>query len=497
VRWRLEVGLALLLVAVWLAFRLQTGVVLEDALITFRHADNLASGGGYGFNRGEWVQGTTSPLHTLLLAAFSALLGPGATGPAAVALGLGAGAGTALLTRDLLERWGCSPAVQLLIVGGWLLTPRVIWSGVGGMETPLIALFLAWSLQAAERGRGGQMGAALAGLLLTRPEGGLWVGLLALSTWRTPQLWRAALPWAIPVLLWLLAAAAMFGHPVPHSLVAKRLVNPREAPLWSWSSVTSTLGWMSESWRAPLPGLPYVGWALAGAGLALSLWPRYARYRLPAAFLVGLTAAYHLGRAPHFYWYPVPTAWAAALLGAAALGAASAAWARSQPLLWGLGALSLVAGLLQLGPVLREQHEIQENEEQMRAEVGRWLASHTPEGSSVAMEAIGYQGTHSQRRVIDLAGLVSPQVVEIARDTPSNARRLEQILEQEQPAALVLREWEVARDRHFHGGPLFVDDAARQRFLTTWQPAATFRAPHPERMGRNGVVVVWVPKEEL
>jgi hypothetical protein len=486
-RGRLELSLALLLAASWLAFRLHTAIVLEDALITFRHADNLAWGGGYGFNRGEWVQGTTSPLHTLLLAAVSALLGPQATGAAAVALGIAAGVGTALLTRDLLARWGCSLPVQLLVVGGWMLTPRVIWSGVGGMETPLLALFMAWSLQAAERGRGGQVGAALAGLLLTRPEGALWVALLM---GHYPRLWRAALPWALPVLLWLLAATLLFGHPVPHSLVAKQLVNPREGPLWTWSSVTSTLSWMSESWRAPLPALPLAGVALALGGLALSLLPRYARYRLPAAFLIGLTLAYHLGRAPHFYWYPVPTAWAAALLGAAVFSTMEP----RRALLWGLLGLSLAGGLLQLRPVLQEQREIQENEEQMRAEVGRWLAEHTPEGSSVAMEAIGYQGTHSQRRVIDLAGLVSPEVVQIARGTASNARRLEQLLEQEKPAALVLREWEVSRNRHFHGGPLFVDDAARQHFLANWRPAATFRAPHPERMGRNGVVVIWVPK---
>lgn len=43
--------------------------------------------------------------------------------------------------------------------------------------------------------------------------------------------------------------------------------------------------------------------------------------------------------------------------------------------------------------------------------VGRWLASNTPAGSVVALKDIGFSGYYSQRTVLDLAGLVSPECV--------------------------------------------------------------------------------------
>ena len=53
----------------------------DDAYITFQFARNLATGGGFAFNPGDPVFGTTTPLFTLLLAATYALFGevlPGA-----------------------------------------------------------------------------------------------------------------------------------------------------------------------------------------------------------------------------------------------------------------------------------------------------------------------------------------------------------------------------------------------------------------------------------
>src|SRR5919198_2647375 len=42
--------------------------IYDDAFITFRHADNLATGDGLTFNRGTRVLGTTSPLLAVWLA---------------------------------------------------------------------------------------------------------------------------------------------------------------------------------------------------------------------------------------------------------------------------------------------------------------------------------------------------------------------------------------------------------------------------------------------
>jgi hypothetical protein len=46
-----------------------TNLTLEDALISFRYAGNIASGNGFVYNHGERVLGTSTPLWTLILAA--------------------------------------------------------------------------------------------------------------------------------------------------------------------------------------------------------------------------------------------------------------------------------------------------------------------------------------------------------------------------------------------------------------------------------------------
>jgi arabinofuranosyltransferase len=48
---------------------------LDDAYITFRYARSISQGQGFSYNPGEHVQGTTTPLYTLLLAGLASLLG--------------------------------------------------------------------------------------------------------------------------------------------------------------------------------------------------------------------------------------------------------------------------------------------------------------------------------------------------------------------------------------------------------------------------------------
>ena len=485
---------ALLTTAVWGAYRLHTGIVLEDALITFRHAENLASGNGYGFNAGEWLQGSTTPLLTLCLAAISAVLGRGAIDEAAAVIGICSGAATSALTVDLLRRWGVSPSMIALSVGGWVLTPGVVWSGVGGMETPMVAAFMALSLWSVEIGSGLLCASALSALLLTRLDTLPWVMILAAVAARL-GLWRTGWPALVVVLLWLLFAVWAFGNPIPHSILAKAIVNPHEGPLMTGPMLLARARWFSDSLGAPLPALPAAGVALTVFGWALVWRTEHAMWRIPALFLPIFAAVMHLLRAPGFLWYPVPAAWAASLLGACAVQRMFVLLPKQAMPLMGIPvSILLAASLVHLEPSMQEAREIQENETQMRALVGRWLSENVPPGRSVLMEAIGYQGTFSNRRVVDLAGLVSPQVLAIAREEPNNARRFAKILEKEHPYAIVLRSWEVPQNLHFHGDTLFDNTAAKRAFLERYKEAAQLRAPHPEHMGQNHTVAIYTER---
>ena len=65
----IAIGLLLLMcsgIRIW--FWYTTHLTFEDALITFRYAENIASGNGFVYNANERVLGTTTPLWTLILA---------------------------------------------------------------------------------------------------------------------------------------------------------------------------------------------------------------------------------------------------------------------------------------------------------------------------------------------------------------------------------------------------------------------------------------------
>src|SRR6185369_504182 len=69
------VGLTVLLVAGRIIFYKMTWFTTDDAFITYRYGRNIASGLGFVFNAGEHVQGTSSPLYTMWLAALGAIFG--------------------------------------------------------------------------------------------------------------------------------------------------------------------------------------------------------------------------------------------------------------------------------------------------------------------------------------------------------------------------------------------------------------------------------------
>jgi hypothetical protein len=63
----------------------------------------------------------------------------------------------------------------------------------------------------------------------------------------------------------------------------------------------------------------------------------------------------------------------------------------------------------------------------MHVALGRWVAAHTPPDAVLALNDIGAIAYVSQRPVVDLAGLVTPEVVPLLR-APDRASRLADFL---------------------------------------------------------------------
>ena len=191
----------------------------DDSLISLRYAERLLAGDGLTWTDGERVEGYSNLLWVLGVAGLAPLLG-GDLILAARALGvLSMAAVLAALfhafwpgrPRDLL-----APAAAAFAIAA--CAPMAIWA-IGGLEQPLFAALLAWSLALALPLAGAdapatrrilRAGAPLALLCVTRPDGVLFalaIGL-GLLIGRSPR-WSSL---RVVLILAILPAALVAGQ---------------------------------------------------------------------------------------------------------------------------------------------------------------------------------------------------------------------------------------------------------------------------------------------
>jgi len=519
-------GSVVIILAVWLAFWWQTRIQLEDALITYRYAANLAQGEGFVFNHGERVLGTSTPLLTLLLALGGMLFGVGHIPLISTILGLTAGVVAAVALHRLLRVAGVGPRWTAVTVLAAYLHPVIVWTTTGGMETPLVLCFMSLSLLSAVRSRWSAAATWCALLVLTRPDGAIWAGLIVLvaiigaARAGGGRALRPLLAFGVPVAVWAGFATVYFGSPIPHSLTAKRALelvySAERAPLeelhaygdwflknlwlphsyghilirhqvWAWLALL-VMGALGIARRAQCASPDGTATDMTADSESPPAWS--ALMVLPV-FIVAFCAAFYLGSAPRFPWYASPLIWASVTLGMLGLWELwvlfSLYWREFNLSRWGLAALgSLVAvglglSLANRGLVMyRQQRDNQMNENGLRRALGEWLAERAAPDDVIATEAIGYQGYYSGRRLVDLAGLISPEVVTIMRGSKSHAETFHRVLKEIEPKFVVLRSFEVRDNRHFHGGMLFDSREQEQYFRTHYGVVHEMTAPKPD-----------------
>lgn len=189
--------------------------VTDDAYISFRYARNLALSGELVFNLGERVEGYTNFLWTVILA-LGIKLG---LGPVVVSRFLGVGLGIATLAvvvhmslrlaGERRSRWHIVAPLLLASMGAY-----ACWC-TGGLETQLFTFLvtLGFDLVLGEVTveRGWRSALAFAFAAMTRPEGVLLFGLVALFRILTNlERERRLLPRAHE-LCWAAAFVALFG----------------------------------------------------------------------------------------------------------------------------------------------------------------------------------------------------------------------------------------------------------------------------------------------
>jgi hypothetical protein len=306
-------------------------LAVDDAFVTYRYAQNLASGNGLVYNAGQPVLSTTAPLWAVVLAA-GALLLPNvpALANAVSAAALAAGA----LMLFWAGRRASMPWVGFIAALFFACYP-LLWLGLGLETAVFLALALAaifavrskhlyWAavllaLATLARGDGLILAAVVAvdcagGALLRRlgAPGPRWLRPLIgvfqarqpeAATWRTAA-GAAALYVAVtlPFLAWL---TWQFGSPLPATLVAKQA--QAELGVTGFYVHTTYLQGLGILARARLAQSPLYALFLPAvvAGL-IAMWRRAGWVRLLVAWGVAHLAGYALLGVTPYTWYYAP-----------------------------------------------------------------------------------------------------------------------------------------------------------------------------------------------
>jgi hypothetical protein len=385
----------------------------DDSYIYARFATNLVERGEFVFNPGERIHAATSPVWALLVAALVAAGIPVFAGTKL--LGGACALGAALLAwRIGSRRYGssvwCAILLLLFATEPWF----VRWSA-SGMETPLAVFLLMLALEAGLRPVESvdwtRVGWSLGLMPLVRPEASMlvgFVGLLALVTPDARRRWGLWIGLVAPIVAWSAFAWPYYGAILPATLQAK------STPLgFVPSRLLGNVVTLGALFVVAL-ALPSVGWAFSILRAPRRLLRRDGSDWLRPAVLawtVALPVVYLVRDVQVVSRYLEIVLPAVLVLGVGEL----ARWTPSR--IWSSFAMVEVVAMLGLTLVWivpsangfgRSLAGVEE--------MGEWLGENTGPEQVVAAYDIGALGWASDRRILDLGGLVHPEINDLRNE---------------------------------------------------------------------------------
>ena len=410
----------------------RVGFPLDDSWIHQTYARNLALYGQWAFQLGHPSAGSTAPLWTFLLAiGFWIRLAPYFWAYFLGGLTLfGLGWLMEMTARKIISTYRPHiPWVGLFFVAEW----HFLWAAMSGMET-LLAAFLLTSVLV---------------LLMTGSRRYLTMGLLAgLSVWVRPDGLTLLAPVILTILIinisnkekfnfiirYLIGFGSLFvpyllfnlwlsGTPMPNTFYAKQT----EYAYWQTEPFVYHIEvLLVQVFTGPgiilLPGI--IGWAVLSirrrdwASISSMLWcggylylyisrlPAYqhGRYLMPAMpilFLFGLLAFFEFAKSNLLKRYH-----------------------RMAQTVWRVSLVLVTLGFVVLGArAYGEDVGLIESEMVVTA---KWVSQNIPPNAIIAAHDIGALGYFDHHQLIDLAGLVSPEVIPFMRDETRLAAYLNQ-----------------------------------------------------------------------
>ncbi len=447
-KWGMALAAVLSLTGFLIASRLVIGIgfPLDDAWIHQTYARNLAWYGEWAFIPGQPSAGSTAPLWSALLAlgyvlrlpylGWTFLLGGSSLFGLAIT-------GEALARRYLPQLGSMFPWVGLFLIGEW----HLVWAAASGMETLLFGVCILLALWWSSRAHGiawGGVGLLIGASVWVRPDGITLLGPAAFTLLFCQSGWRGRLRG----LVWLVGGvAALFAPYLLFNLLVQGSIWPntfyaKQAEYAVQRQLPITLRFLSEV-KLPLIGsgiflLPGFAafcwkawrercWAVLGAviwflgyallyALRLPVTYQYGRYFIPAMpvyFIIGLAGNIYLLQ-----------------------GLRARRWT------WLLARVGLISGLIvwfafYIIGAGRYAQDVAIIETEMVA-TAKWVAANTPPQALIAAHDIGAMGYFGERKLLDLAGLVSPDIIPFIRDEERIAAWLD---EQQADYLVVLSGW--------------------------------------------------------
>lgn len=427
----------LLTIAVRLIIFLFIPFTYEDAFITFRYAENLASGSGLVYNLGENVYGTTTPLYAILLSGFY-VLGVSCI-VSSLAINLIAESITSLVVYKILKDYS-NGSVSAIVSLLYVFSPSNISWSIQGMETAFFSALIAISFY--QLYKNNYFYAVSFAILsaMTRVDGlsiAAVVCAFTLYKLRFSAFRVFFLPWTV-FIAWLLFLYLYFGSILPNSMLAKLILYSGHNP-------------------SLLPGLKLVLSKFFVVGY-------YSSSIISVLFLIGIFQAYKYKRAllPMIAWFFIY--FSALVMSKTVIHG----WYLIPPLfvfttVSGIGIVFMfnkVLGLVKLNErifkrllfimilmfsslmlflKLKQIYSEYQYEQSVRVPIGLFLNNHTPANSTVFLEPIGVIGYYSKRYIYDDAALVSPVFLEINR-LPYNAESQYKKIDLVEPDYLVIRD---------------------------------------------------------
>jgi hypothetical protein len=415
------ISLGAYLLASKLTYRI--GFPLDDSWIHQTYARNLALSGQWAFTPGTPSGGSTAPLWSVLIAlgylihlapfVWTYFLG----GLFLLLLGVQ----TEVAVRNTVSSYrGVIPWVGLFMIYEW----HMVWAAASGMETLLqscVILATLWLLiQKSSRW-------ILVGLLggisvWVRPDGLTLLGPILLTALLVEGGWNSKIKALSSALIgfgalfvpYLFFNLALAGTVMPNTFYAKQA----EYASWQAEPILYRLGEVALQFLTGpaillLPGLIYILvravrcrdwgrisallWMFGFIGIYMLRLPPYqhGRYLMPAMpiyFLLGLQGFYT------FITNPRPLSRNRWML--------KVAWGSS------LFLVTIVFWILGMRSYAEDVRFI----ESEMVTSAKWVAAELPPNSLIAAHDIGALGYYGQHPLVDLAGLVSPEVIPFLRD---------------------------------------------------------------------------------